>query len=344
LLKLSWLYKIFLFVLVQFFCAHNSFCQKDTLFFDKDWKVINSKAESSFFRTYSKSGNNYLIYDFYADGKIQMTTTSSSINPLNKNGLTVYYNSNGLKSSMGYHENNKPIKRWVWYCEKNNDSSVAVYNNDGTKNYSRICEGEKEGEVFTIVEKMPEFPGGAQEMMGFIQKNIIYPDRARTNKIGGKIFIKFIVNANGDISDVAVIKGSGLRDLDDEARRVIMRMPRWSPGTQNDKPVPVYFNIPINFSLAEPYFLFDVNNTNENYKKVCDLISSGNHNEAYSILNGSNDLKNIPEAVYLLGIIQFNKKEKKDACKSFEKSASTKNETFSGVYNNSQKYLEKYCN
>lgn len=326
------------------FCASDSFCQKDTLFFDKNWKETTNNTEYSFYRIYSKAGNNYLIYDYYADGKIQMTTTSTLINPLNKNGLTIYYSSNGIKSAAGHHENNKPVKRWVWYCEKHNDSTVAVYNDDGTKIYSRMCKEEKDGEVFTIVEKMPEFPGGVQEMMGFIQKNIIYPNRAITNKIGGKIFIKFIVNTSGDISDVTVIKGSGLRDLDDEARRIVMRMPRWSPGTQNNKPVSVYFNLPINFSLGEPYFLFNVNNTNENYKKVCDLISNGNLNDAYSLLKNTDDLKNDPEAAYLLGVIQFNKKERKNACKSFEKSAETKNETFSGVYNNSQKYLEKYCN
>lgn len=105
-------------------------------------------------------------------------------------------------------------------------------------------------EVFTVVEEMPEFPGGAMEMMKYIQKNIQYPAMAREAGISGKCFLKFVVNGDGVISDVQILKGvAGCPDCDKEAMRVVKSMPKWKAGKQNGRAVPVYFNLPINFTI-----------------------------------------------------------------------------------------------
>ena len=104
-------------------------------------------------------------------------------------------------------------------------------------------------EVYTVVETMPEFPGGSLEMMKFMQKNVHYPEDAKKKGIVGKSFVKFIVEEDGSISNQQIIKSSGNESLDKEALRVISLMPKWKPGFQKGKPVRTYFNIPLIFKL-----------------------------------------------------------------------------------------------
>ena len=105
-------------------------------------------------------------------------------------------------------------------------------------------------EIFTVVEEMPEFPGGSMEMMKYIQKNIQYPAMAREAGISGKCFLKFVVSGDGAISDVTILKGvAGCPDCDKEAMRVVKSMPKWKAGKQNGRAVSVFFNLPINFTI-----------------------------------------------------------------------------------------------
>ncbi|MDF1673998.1 MAG: energy transducer TonB [Vicingaceae bacterium] len=99
-----------------------------------------------------------------------------------------------------------------------------------------------------FVETMPDFPGGEQAMMKFIIKNIEYPTIAQENGISGKVFIRFVVDKDGSITDVKTVRGIS-SELDNEAIRVIKMMPKWTPGTQLGKPVRVMFTLPINFTL-----------------------------------------------------------------------------------------------
>lgn len=99
-------------------------------------------------------------------------------------------------------------------------------------------------------ETMPEFPGGAMEMMKHIQKNLKYPKIAEEAGLSGKCFIKFVVSKDGSVKNVYIMKGvPGCIECDVEATRVVYSMPKWTPGMQNGKPVSVIFNLPINFQL-----------------------------------------------------------------------------------------------
>jgi TonB family protein len=105
-------------------------------------------------------------------------------------------------------------------------------------------------ETFSKVETMPEYPGGVMEMMKFIQTNIKYPPMARELGLTGKCFVKFVVDSDGALKDIEVLKPvAGCFECDDESVRVVQAMPKWKPATQNGKPVPVFFNLPINFTL-----------------------------------------------------------------------------------------------
>lgn len=102
---------------------------------------------------------------------------------------------------------------------------------------------------FQIVEQMPHFPGGTEEMMKFIKKNVKYPQQAAENGVEGRVFLRFVVLPNGEIGHVEVLRSLD-PTCDQEAVRVIKSMPRWIPGKQNGTAVAVFFNLPITFRLS----------------------------------------------------------------------------------------------
>ena len=114
------------------------------------------------------------------------------------------------------------------------------------KNKQNIA--QEEVKPFLIVEQMPDFPGGTEELMRFLGKNIQYPQMARETGIQGTVIVQFVVNKDGKISTVKVLRGIG-GGCDEEAVRVVKSMPVWKPGKQNGVSVPVYFQLPIKFTL-----------------------------------------------------------------------------------------------
>ena len=107
---------------------------------------------------------------------------------------------------------------------------------------------QNEGNVFDVVEHMPEFPGGMEEMMKYLSMNIRYPEAARKAGTQGRVPVNFVVEADGTISNANVLR-SVSEELDAEAIRVIQNMPKWKPGMQNGKAVRVKYTIPISFRL-----------------------------------------------------------------------------------------------
>jgi protein TonB len=106
-----------------------------------------------------------------------------------------------------------------------------------------------EEEIFTIVESMPEFPGGEAALYAFLQGNMTYPRFANEAGISGKVYITFVVEKNGKITDVKVLRGIG-GGCDEEALRVIKMMPDWKPGMQRNHPVRVQFILDVKFTLS----------------------------------------------------------------------------------------------
>lgn len=102
--------------------------------------------------------------------------------------------------------------------------------------------------VFIAVETMPEFPGGTTAMMEYLSKSVKYPSDALAVKITGKVFVSFIINEKGKVTDVKVLRGIGT-SCDKEAIRVVSEMPDWKPGIQNDETVKVKFTLPVVFKL-----------------------------------------------------------------------------------------------
>jgi TonB family protein len=104
------------------------------------------------------------------------------------------------------------------------------------------------GKVYTVVEKQAEFSGGTKAMYAYLLKNLNYPETAKKAKASGKVFVSFLVQVNGSITDIEVKKGIGY-GLDEEAVRVVKAMPNWQPATQSGEPVVSKFTMPLYFLL-----------------------------------------------------------------------------------------------
>ncbi len=115
--------------------------------------------------------------------------------------------------------------------------------------FEEPVEEEVADQIFTIVEKQPVYPGGMTAFYQFVQKKLKYPSQARRMGIEGKVFVEFVVDKKGNITDVRAVKGIGA-GCDQEAVRVIKNSPKWQAGKQRGKAVKVRMILPITFKLG----------------------------------------------------------------------------------------------
>ena len=109
---------------------------------------------------------------------------------------------------------------------------------------------EDPNKIFTSVEKSPEFPGGLDAFGKYLGNNIHYPAVARENGTQGRVILQFVVEKDGSLTDIHVVRSLG-DGCDDEAIRVLKKSPHWTPGIQNGRPVRCAYTVPIAFTLAE---------------------------------------------------------------------------------------------
>lgn len=117
------------------------------------------------------------------------------------------------------------------------------------ENQSAKANGEG-NEIYTAVEHSAQFPGGIKKFYEYLANNIKYPADARKNNVQGKVFLTFVVEKDGSLSDIKVMRGIG-SGCDEEALRVIKASPKWVPGTQNGRTVRQQYTAPIGFSLSK---------------------------------------------------------------------------------------------
>lgn len=132
----------------------------------------------------------------------------------------------------------------------NEDAEVLQIKEEVKKEEPKVEEKPKEEEnkIFEFVEQQASFPGGPGAMNQWLAQNIRYPAAAQENNIQGRVTVQFVVELNGSISNVVVVRGVD-PNLDKEAVRVVKSMPKWTPGMQNGRAVRSKFTLPVNFKL-----------------------------------------------------------------------------------------------
>lgn len=208
------IYTLLLFVLTAF----SGLAQ--TIYYDSSWNVIPSKTGAHYYREIENRQDTFAVTDYYISGRPQMTGTYLDQQCSIQHGKFVYYHPNGQKSSEGFYDHNNQLSGWQFW------------NEDGSE----------------FVETMPEYYGGIDALFQFIQKEIKYPKDARKKGIEGRVVLTFVVDTKGEITQIVIVE-SVFSSIDAEAVRVVSKMPKWKPGTQNGKPVFVKYTLPILFKL-----------------------------------------------------------------------------------------------
>ena len=149
------------------------------------------------------------------------------------------YDKDGKPAPGGFHIKSEP-----------GEGDGVVYHITPQQGFRFLAEPDNDS-IYQIVEQMPKFPGGESALMEYVGKNVVYPEEAKEKEIQGRVFIGFVVEKDGSIGEVKVLRGIG-GGCDEEAVRVIKGMPKWKPGIQKGKPVRVSYQIPIYFKLDTP--------------------------------------------------------------------------------------------
>ena len=126
----------------------------------------------------------------------------------------------------------------------------AGYNDTLTKPSKKQTEAEDPDRISIVVDEPAEYPGGITAMRKYLSENLVYPEAVKKGKVRGKVYLKFVVSKEGDISNIQIFRGiEGCSECDAEALRVVQNMPKWKPGRIKGEAVNSTFNLPISFIL-----------------------------------------------------------------------------------------------
>ena len=183
--------------------------------------------------------------EFFIDGDHRLPQGQSYVT--GKNGSFSFKAFENAKMIVIWKKDGKMMGVPVTVNKEDNSNMKIIMN----RKWQNPPAHDPDNPVFEVVEVMPEFPdGGMPGLMNFLSNNIKYPVNAQKRGVQGRVSVQFIVNADGSISDVGIIRAVD-PDLDGEAVRVISTMPKWKPGTQRGKPVRVKYTVPVMFRLPD---------------------------------------------------------------------------------------------
>jgi TonB family protein len=256
-------------IAVFIFISSLVYGQVDTVYFNANWEHTY-RITAKYYRLIRKDSTVYRIEDHYMSGLLQMTGVCSSMEPETKDGYFKYFHENGKCSSEGLYRNNKKEELWKdydtngqlriteQYVDDKLNGEFTTYYSSGTVRRKETYKDDsvlhgtcydKSGQEITYFpyQIMPQFQGNLNE---YLVKHIKYPKRERRNEITGKVIVSFVVEKDGSVSNVIVKTGAyNGPGLDEEAVKVVSKMPKWIPGYQDGDPVRVNFNLPIDFEL-----------------------------------------------------------------------------------------------
>jgi TonB family protein len=227
---------------------------QDTTYYDANMKKITNFESCVYYQvlTVDKNENNKaFVNTYYKSGKIKTEQTT-----FYKDGISRF---NGGRIKELYE--NGQIRREYFYKTATalDGEVVSFYQNGKQKRKDLFKDGKLiEGHTFsqegievpyTSFISDASYPGGNDELVRFILKNIKYPKKAKTNNIEGTVEVRFAVEANGDITDITVTKSID-QYLDDEAIRIVKKMPKWTPCIIDGETLTSYFILPISFAIT----------------------------------------------------------------------------------------------
>ena len=206
-------------------------------YLDPQLNQVLSLEKAKFIRTISQSNDTtFQVKIVYKTGETMMTGTFRDKNLLVENGDFVYYYASGGIESKGKYKNGQKVGVW------------KRWNYDGLEKPDRIYQDENFQET-TRISNPARYPGGFGELKKFIQANLVYPDDAKNKGIAGTVYVNFIVDSKGAVTQATIAEGIYYQ-LDEEALRLISKLPDWDPAKRDGKPVSSSFILPIVFGAG----------------------------------------------------------------------------------------------
>jgi TonB family protein len=215
---------------------------------DSIWVNLYKNGEIYYIGRYWNGDKNGEWLGYHNDG------SKSFIKQYNKtgdlHGAYVEYSKIGLVYDTGFYESGDKVGLWNYFFSTGEPSGVVTYEKgDAINSEYWDRDGTIVNQKNQVVNQDPSFPGGDQKMYAFLGKNMKYPPEARDNNYQGRVYVAFVIEKNGDISDVEILRGVH-PSIDEESMRVVREMPKWLPGISQNRKVRVRFNLPIVFKLG----------------------------------------------------------------------------------------------
>jgi TonB family protein len=219
--------------------------------FDLVWKGTIEGRESYTREIRTSLARRYTVWDYLANESYQMKGEYRSIDPLIEDGEFLFFHWNGQLSHKGSYKDGELVGDWLIYNEAG--ELIRTINYDFEVNETARPDHESED-----CDRMAEFIGKdysvetdkAVDLHDFLAAEIVYPPMAAKYNIQGKVYVQFMINEDGSVSDALVVRTLH-KDLDKEALRVVRNMPAWKPAVKEGKPVRTAYTCPIAFSMED---------------------------------------------------------------------------------------------
>ncbi|NVO10801.1 MAG: TonB family protein [Bacteroidales bacterium] len=217
------------------------------IYFDKNWKKLESFKDAAYYRKLYKKGDLWYAKDYYLTGQLQMEGSYTNKKCTKRSGTFTYYTEDGTIDSKGSFLKNKYEGIWNWYHPNGQKSSQELYNKGKRVkveywDINGMKVDSAEGEY------LARFNGNAQEFRKYVNEHLEYPPSAANLGTEGKVFVSFVVEKDGSLSNIKAIKNADY-ELIKEALRVVRSSPKWEPGKQHNRFVRVSYIFPITFVL-----------------------------------------------------------------------------------------------
>ena len=247
---------------------------QDTIitFFDKKWEKCQENNAAYYQRAYKNEHKLWIVNDYYISGQLQMSEVYKKKKSKIKHGHFIYYHENGIKKSEGdyiddkttghwitwykngsidsegEYEKGKRENTWYWYFENGQISATEKYFDDERTEWEFWDENGHNIDL-EDAENFPQFSGGWDEFYEFLNKNINYPEEAKSNMPQVQVIVEFIVLGDGNIDQVSVTTPNPMiySSFALEVVRVMQLLPKFTPGKQHNRPIKVAYRLPITF-------------------------------------------------------------------------------------------------
>ncbi len=229
-----------------------SYSQKQEIqYFTNKWEPVTDE-KAKFVRHIEKVNDTlYSVIDYDKKGRIYMKGQYFSVKPMVENGFFEFYDfGTSYKTATGFYTQGIMTGDWTFYGFNSKITRKVNYDLKLIKNPKDVDEESKKDTVVLIIDEPPKFSNSnnIQAFAKYIGDSLIYPPMAQRYLIEGSIFLEFVINEKGQVSDI-ITKGKNNKDLEREAIRVVAQSPDWTPGYKKGKAVRVHFIFPINFKL-----------------------------------------------------------------------------------------------